>query len=213
MLLTECVGDNFGMLVTILTIFVTNIVHLLDSGNKIQKMSSISKFRHPLVTNIYVADFFNLLRRFLDLREFPNLILEHFKVVVRGKFRLCDSCVATDISQYILTRDPLTDRKTEQDTRQYVYPRVRQHMFIICPGLVVPIRYLFVFMEQKAFLEYLYFNIPMNIFSRDTKFWKGSRKFWNISENSMGHMNVGDGCWRPNCVGDKFEILVTDLIH
>ena len=40
------VGDNFEMLVTVLTVFVTNILYLLTlaSGNNIQKFSPISKF-------------------------------------------------------------------------------------------------------------------------------------------------------------------------
>ena len=24
------------------------------------------------------------------------------------------------------------------------------------------------------------------------------------------YIDVGDGCWRPKCVGDKFEMLMTD---
>lgn len=69
--------------------------------------------------------------------------------------------------------------ENDEDDGRNVYPWVRQSMFIICPGREAPIRYQFVFMAQKAFLEYLYFNILMNIFSRDMKFWK-SQKFWNV---------------------------------
>ena len=65
-------------------------------------------------------------------------------------------------------------------------------MFIICPGREVPTRYLFVFMVQKAFLEYLYFNILMNIFSRDMKFWKG-QKFWNVPSRDRGIGDVNSG--------------------
>jgi len=57
MLETKYVGDNFEMLVTVLTDFVTNILFLLPftSGTNIQKISPISKFchQHPkIVTNI-----------------------------------------------------------------------------------------------------------------------------------------------------------------
>ena len=46
MLVTKCVGDNFEMLVTVLIVFVANILYLstLSWGTKIQKMSPISKF-------------------------------------------------------------------------------------------------------------------------------------------------------------------------
>ena len=35
-------------------------------------------------------------------------------------------------------------------------------------------------------------------------------------EDSIGNMDVGDGCWRRSvletkCVGDKFEILMTEF--
>ena len=36
---TECVGDKFEMLATVLAIFVTDILYLLASGNNIQKTS------------------------------------------------------------------------------------------------------------------------------------------------------------------------------
>ena len=53
-------GDNFEMLVTVLSVFVTNILYSLKlaSSTNIQKMSPISKFcqQHwKIVTNIYVA--------------------------------------------------------------------------------------------------------------------------------------------------------------
>ena len=85
---------------------------------------------------------------------------------------MCDSCVATDISQYILTRDPMDEYFTFL-FEPSVYPWYRQYMFIICPGLEVRTRYLFGSTVQKAFLEFLYFNLPTNIFSSDMKFWKG----------------------------------------
>ena len=48
MLDTKCVGDNFEMLVTVLPVFVTNILYLLTlaSGPNIQKKFPISKFCH-----------------------------------------------------------------------------------------------------------------------------------------------------------------------
>ena len=56
MLETGCVG-NFEMLVTVMTVFVTNILYLLTlaSDIKIQQMSPMSKSRdqHPkFITNI-----------------------------------------------------------------------------------------------------------------------------------------------------------------
>ena len=49
MLQNICVGDNFKMLVTVLTISVTIIYYLFtfESGANIQKMSPASKFSHP----------------------------------------------------------------------------------------------------------------------------------------------------------------------
>ena len=65
MLETKCVGENFEMLVTVLAIFVTNILYLLtlESGANIEKivtnieiLSITSKNCHQdKVTNIYVA--------------------------------------------------------------------------------------------------------------------------------------------------------------
>ena len=48
MLKTKCVGDNFEILVTVLAVFVTNILCCLTlaSGTYIQKMSPISKCCH-----------------------------------------------------------------------------------------------------------------------------------------------------------------------
>ena len=64
MLETKCVGDNFEILVTVLAVFVTNILNLLTlaSGTNIQKCPNIeiwsSKPKHCRQhkgTNIYVA--------------------------------------------------------------------------------------------------------------------------------------------------------------
>ena len=58
MLEIKSVGGNFEKLVTVLAVFVTNILYLLTlaSGTNIQKMSPISKFCHQdKVTNIYVV--------------------------------------------------------------------------------------------------------------------------------------------------------------
>ena len=59
MLVTESFGDNFEMFVTVLAIFVTNILYhstlALDTNIQNTCMSSISKFRHKypkIVTNI-----------------------------------------------------------------------------------------------------------------------------------------------------------------
>ena len=54
---TKFVADNFVMLVTVLAVFVTNILYhsTLASGTNVQKMSPISKFCHQhtnIVTNI-----------------------------------------------------------------------------------------------------------------------------------------------------------------
>ena len=74
MLETNCVGDNFEILVTDLAVFATNILYLLTqaSGTNIQRChqyrNSVTNTRklsqtyslqhprmHPLVNNIYVA--------------------------------------------------------------------------------------------------------------------------------------------------------------
>ena len=53
MLVTECVGENYKMLVTVLAVLVTNIYYLftLASGTNIQKMSPTSKFCHQQPKN------------------------------------------------------------------------------------------------------------------------------------------------------------------
>ena len=58
MLETKCVGNNFDMLVTVLAVFVINILYILSlaSTTNIQKMSLIFKFHHQhpkIVTNIH----------------------------------------------------------------------------------------------------------------------------------------------------------------
>ena len=62
MLETKCVSDDIEMLVTVLAVFVTNILYMyvltLAAGTDIQKMSAISIFchQHPKgVTNIYLG--------------------------------------------------------------------------------------------------------------------------------------------------------------
>ena len=54
----KCFGDNFKMLVTVLTILAINIHYLftLSSGTNIQKISPISKFSHQIVTNFKVTN-------------------------------------------------------------------------------------------------------------------------------------------------------------
>ena len=81
MLETKCVGDNFKMLVTALTVFVINILYFLTLAPRtnILKMSQISKFchQHPkIVTNIkpststrYVANFHKNDK--INIRNFP----------------------------------------------------------------------------------------------------------------------------------------------
>ena len=52
MLEAKCVGDNFEMLVTVLTVLVTNFIYLLTLASaNIQKMSSIAKFCHQHLKN------------------------------------------------------------------------------------------------------------------------------------------------------------------
>ena len=48
MLETKCLSDNFEMLVTALTIVISNVRYLftLTAGTNIQKMSPTSKFCH-----------------------------------------------------------------------------------------------------------------------------------------------------------------------
>ena len=75
MLETKCVRDNFEMLVTVLAVFVPNVLYLstLAFGTNIRKMPPISKFRHQdpkIVINIYVAGNF--------LRHYNVIIFRHY---------------------------------------------------------------------------------------------------------------------------------------
>ena len=55
----ECVAENFKILVTVLTVFVTNIMYLLIKASGINiEISSLTPencYQHSLVTNIYVV--------------------------------------------------------------------------------------------------------------------------------------------------------------
>ena len=53
MLETKCVGDNFEMFVTALTVFVTNILYLLTSGMNTQKVSPTSTC-HQCLCNLVI---------------------------------------------------------------------------------------------------------------------------------------------------------------
>ena len=57
MLETECVGDNYKILVTVLAIFITNIHYFfalqVASGTNIQRMSPTSKFCSPTLSHTH----------------------------------------------------------------------------------------------------------------------------------------------------------------
>ena len=94
MLETNCIGDNFEMLVTVLTVLVTNILNRLKlaSGTIIQKMSPISKFcrQHwKIVTNIYIV----CIREIYNFNNELNLLFQSI-------LQVCFIILALSISNY-----------------------------------------------------------------------------------------------------------------